>query len=125
MTRSRSYRRAQATKAKRKARNVYVRIWRVKARILPSPGSRYTVPGPLDEPDLAWVGKQAAVHSRGCSCFGCKRYNGDPAHRGWSAGKIRDEEDSSVYNLHPTQPTIQDTMFYDDSSSLIVVKRSC
>lgn len=71
MSRSRSFRRAQLAKAKQRARNLYVRVWQVKSRVLPA-GARWTIPGPVVDPDERWVGKMAATHCRPCSCPGCR-----------------------------------------------------
>jgi hypothetical protein len=66
MSRSRAFRRTQLAQAKRRARHLYVRIWRVKPN--GTPGQWGYRPA---EPSARWVAHMAETHCKPCSCTGC------------------------------------------------------
>jgi hypothetical protein len=64
VSRSRSFRRLQAERAKSRARWLWTDIWQVKDY---SRGAGYS---PC-EPNPIWVGRMAQTHCKPCSCPGC------------------------------------------------------
>jgi len=67
--RNRAFRRFQLRQAKRRARNLWVRIWQMQDYI----GDRWDtrLGYYFSEPDKRWVGIQASTHCKPCSCHGC------------------------------------------------------